>query len=198
MGLINKLYTFVNGPGNLIDATQVNADLDALFTLLSGAPSGGTQGNLDYTNVSNGKWPSRVLAPTVGIQTSTTQLALTTAAQDQAGSSFTVTPAVASNLLVALTADLYWTNDKDQVDRYAYAQLNLDGTLQGEPARIGAWGSSAETWQPKAFGTVGSVYLLSLSAAAHTLKVQGWIDAGGTGTVGQLRRSMVLWALFSS
>lgn len=51
MGLISKLFTFTNGPGNLIDATQVNADLDALYTLLCGAPSGGTQGQLSKENI---------------------------------------------------------------------------------------------------------------------------------------------------
>lgn len=51
MGLISKLFTFTNGAGNLIDATQVNADLDALYTLLCGAPSGGTQGQLSKENM---------------------------------------------------------------------------------------------------------------------------------------------------
>lgn len=36
MGLVVKPYTFTNGPSNIIDAVQVNADLDTLYTLVNG------------------------------------------------------------------------------------------------------------------------------------------------------------------
>jgi hypothetical protein len=42
----SKPFTFVNGAGNLIDATQVNADFDALYNALNPAASG-----LDKTNM---------------------------------------------------------------------------------------------------------------------------------------------------
>ena len=36
MGVVTKPYTFTNGVGNLIDAPQVNADFDTLYTLVNG------------------------------------------------------------------------------------------------------------------------------------------------------------------
>ena len=36
MGTVSKPYTFTNGVGNLIDAPQVNADFDTLYTLVNG------------------------------------------------------------------------------------------------------------------------------------------------------------------
>lgn len=36
MGTVVKPYTFTNGPGNIIDAVQVNADLDTLYAVVNG------------------------------------------------------------------------------------------------------------------------------------------------------------------
>lgn len=36
MGLVTKPYTFTNGAGNVIDADQVNDDLDTLYSLVNG------------------------------------------------------------------------------------------------------------------------------------------------------------------
>jgi hypothetical protein len=43
MGIVSKLFTFTNGIGNKIDATQVNADFDTLYTLVNG--------NIDAANL---------------------------------------------------------------------------------------------------------------------------------------------------
>jgi hypothetical protein len=42
--LISKPFTFQNGPGNFVDATKLNADWDALYTLVNG--------NIDSNNIS--------------------------------------------------------------------------------------------------------------------------------------------------
>ncbi len=45
MGIINKLYNWVDGPGNKILASEVNAEFQQIVNLVNG--------NLDGTNITN-------------------------------------------------------------------------------------------------------------------------------------------------
>lgn len=68
MGVISRLYTFVNGAGNKIDATQVNAELNQILGVLNGnvdnanLAAGAAAANLGAGSVTDAKLASSPLA----------------------------------------------------------------------------------------------------------------------------------------
>lgn len=69
MGLITKSYTFTNGVGNNVDATQINKDFDDLYTLVNG--------NLEAVNMKDGIITLLKLAAEVKVIESVTHTILT-------------------------------------------------------------------------------------------------------------------------
>ena len=115
--------------------------------------------------LADGATTSRKLKPTIGIVSSTADLTLTGSFQDIPGTELKITPAVASKLKITAFFDL-------EGNATCQGALNLDGVDQTNVAHMGP---TAETFERH---TVGQVWLLSLTAAAHTIKMR----AKGTGT----------------
>jgi hypothetical protein len=69
MGLLTKSYTFTNGVGNNVDATQVNKDFDDLYTLVNG--------NIEAVNMKDGIITLAKLAAEVKVIESVTHTILT-------------------------------------------------------------------------------------------------------------------------
>ena len=92
-------------------------------------------------------------------------LALTTSYQDVPGASLSITPAVPSLLLVLATANLELANPSSAAE--ALATLNVDGSDRADKMRLTSIISAG-----LAGGTFTQGYDVSLSAAAHTVKMR--------------------------
>ena len=129
----------------------------------------------DGTGIASEAILSRHLAPTVIVESATGDLSLSSGtAADVPGCSVSVTPAIASYAMV--WAFVYGLTSGTADDVFQVV-LDVDGVDQNQRA----------TWETVTGGGQWSVsqgWLVSLSAAAHTLKLQGLrLTGSGTGTV---------------
>jgi hypothetical protein len=96
------------------------------------------------------------------------ELTLTGSSQDVPGATLSITPAVPSLLLVFATAEIE-TVVGGTGEQLATLSLNVDGVDRAEPILSG-FPLVATTSQHE---TVGQDYCISLTAAAHTVKLRG-------------------------
>ena len=159
-------YTFSNA--TTADAAQVNARFAQLYAALAA-------GGLDPTVFAASALGSREVGlDVVGVDLASTGQNLTSTLTDVSGSSFTVTPTTASKLLIVSRIGLAVSGSAG----LGGSSLVLDGT-----ATIG--GSIVGVDDPGVivYGTSIALGILSLSAAAHTIKLQVNVTGGGTGAV---------------
>lgn len=170
MSLPTKPYTFTNG--TTADGGQVDDTFDALFAALSA-------GGLDPTVFAASALGSREVGlDVVGVDVAASNQTLNGTLTDVTGATFNVTPVVASKLLIAsrvgLTAIAVSGNEG-----LAGTSIVLDGTATIGGSIVGAaWPAGSTTVAASiAFG------VLSLSAAAHTIKLQANVTGSGSGQV---------------
>lgn len=170
MSLPVKPYTFTNG--STADGTQVNANFDQLFAALSA-------GGLDPTVFAAGALTSREVGlDVVGVEVAATNQVLTGTLTDITGATFTVTPSVESKLLIAARVGLTAISTPADLTQ-AGTSIVLDGAATVGGSTVGAaWPAGSTTVAASiAFG------VLSLSAAAHTIKLQASKTGSGFGQV---------------
>jgi hypothetical protein len=114
---------------------------------------------------------SRKIAPTTGLVTASGNLSLTSSNQDVPGASLSITPAVASVLLVTASFDAQASNSGQFV-----GLIELDGVQVGTFAR-----HYASTASERA--TVTALARLVLDAGPHTVKLRGSNLVGTLGTI---------------
>lgn len=170
MSLPTKPYTFTNGA--TADGGQVDDTFDAIFAALSA-------GGLDPTVFAAGALSSREVKLTpVVLDLAATSQSLSGTLADITGASLTVTPAVASKLLivarVGLTAAVVGGSPAS-----AGCSIVLDGTPTIGGGIVGVVGSNFDA----VLGSSVAFGMLSLSAAAHTVKLQASVTGGGSGVV---------------
>lgn len=135
------------------------------------------------------------LGPTVGSVSATASLTATTTPTDVAGATVTLTPSVASTLVVNAAVSFFITPAVASTTT-AFARLMVDGVAQPRLASkyftvaaggYGVGGTSYQTWA------------IPLTAAAHTIKLQGYYTtSAGTPVVtigtGDTGFTYALWA----
>jgi len=132
------------------------------------------------------KWLSQSLKPTVGVKEASGSAALGTSYADVTGVKLEITPAVASNLLVVSVPSFTEVQEGN-----VYAVLNVDGVVQSRAAFMGgAAGGVKQSASP------AQAYVISLTAAAHTIKMQAKRENASGSQIGI--GSMILYALFAS
>jgi hypothetical protein len=112
---------------------------------------------------------SKLAGVAAGIATATSNLSLTASWQDIPGATITITPTAASKIMVWVTADI----DGNTAQNCAVA-LNVDGSRQSAQAAVRV---TTDRF------TVSQVFLVSLDASEHTIKLQGQNADGSAGTV---------------
>lgn len=183
-----KLADATVGPEKLTAALKPSGSADAatealraLGTTASKAAAGNDArfpagADIVETDVADGAVSSRKLKPTVGTKAASADLALGTSYADIAltGGDLSITPAVASLLKVTAVFNFRLIGTVS-TEGYMEARgtINLDGADQTAEAYAlhlsDSPASSADTLNV----TVTQVYLLSLTAAAHTIKMRG-------------------------
>lgn len=98
-------------------------------------------------------------------------LTLTTSYQDVPGATLSITPTVASTLLVWATADLEGSTPTEIAVGKAIAVLNVDSADRSEQLINGFLSTSAILRE-----TVGQSFSISLTAAAHTIKLRAKME----------------------
>jgi hypothetical protein len=108
---------------------------------------------------------------TAGIVEASGDLVLTTSYQDVAGTELKITPAVASYLKVTAVFDFRITEGGR-----ALGSMSVDGSTQLHTAHLTTPNSTENSAT-----TTAQVYLLSLTAASHTVMMRAKREGGGTG-----------------
>lgn len=159
-------YTFTNG--TTADGVQVNARFAQLYAALAA-------GGLDPTVFAASALTSREVGlDVVGVDIASTGQSLTGMLTDVTGSSFTVTPATASKLLIVSRIGLVVSGSAG----LGGSSIVLDGTATIGGSIVGTDGNVGQT-----YGTSVALGALTLSAAAHTIKLQVNVTGGGAGGV---------------
>lgn len=131
---------------------------------------------------------SDTLATTVGSVVTAGTYNLTTGWADVTGMSLSITPLVASTIIVAAVWDLN-ANGAAVVNDSVSGRLDIDGTPQTDLVyyifRVGT-----------SRATLGNIYVASLTAAAHTIKMQAINNTAARGRV-DVNTAMTYW-LFAS
>lgn len=155
---------------------------------LSGS-AGITEGNL-------AKLGSPKLAPTVGSAAATENLTLTTSYQDVPGGKLEITPTAAGKLLVVTVFTFAVESGVPVESVTALGTLKLDSESEQAALAELIFGSEEEV-QEEMTATATQVYALTLTAAAHTIKMRAKRGASGTGLC-KATSSRMLYALFAS
>jgi len=161
MGLINKLYTFANGTGNNVDATQINADFDTLYTAING--------NIEAANIKNETITLAKLASAVKVIENVYHTPLTS------NYNFTTSEATMITQNINLSAQRYCLiifNGYFDAISYPVIFNIYDGTTL-----IGAQNFLSSADYRK---TITIVTYKQLASGAHTIYVKGYQN-GGTG-----------------
>jgi hypothetical protein len=186
---------FHNGPGNIPDADDFNDDFQALATAhndsiarhldATGAPGEfvvcDASGVPQYVAFSGDlsvdeDGVATLTSSAVGVGGATgSSLALTVSAQDVPGTSLTITPTVASKLLVVGTFEFY-LNASGPILMNAQGLLSVDGSLQTNVAQFRF--SDSDAADHSANATVGQSWVVPLTAAAHTVKLRAALFSG--------------------
>lgn len=116
---------------------------------------------------------SRHLTPTVRIETATSNTTINSGSDtDINGCTMTFTPAIASTAIVVATVDVEYTVAGSLGGEICIVELDVDGVDEASQVVV----------EPPAGSrvTLSQVWLVNLTAAAHTLKLQGRAVYGGT------------------
>lgn len=178
-------YTFTNG--TTADGGQVNARFAQLYAALAA-------GGLDPTVFAASALGSREVGlDVVGVEIAATSQVLTGTLTDITGATFSVTPTTASKLLVAFRCGLTATVSSG-TDVTAGTSLLLDGTATIGGSTVVAGGANGNIVGGASVG-FGS---LSLSAAAHTIKLQSQMTAGAAGAAVVTGRTQIVGILVAA
>jgi len=149
------------------------------------------EGAVGTAKLANAAASSQKLKPTAGVVAASEALAVTTSYQDVPGAKLEITPAVASTLLIVATFDFQnpATNGPTLL-----GTLKLDS--ETEEAAVARWKT------PSVEGTTGGVYsqvyALSLSVAAHTIKMRAKREGGISNGETKAVTTRMLYTLFAS
>lgn len=124
--------------------------------------------------ITNGAVNSAKLAPTSFFLQPTGFNPVPTSLTDMPGSSFSVTPTVASYLIVTLSCVVRTVGGGD---RESVTYLNVDGTNNASTIYVRTNVSG------DMYTTASRTWRIALTAAAHTIKVQGIANAGAVAVV---------------
>lgn len=162
----------------------VIADFTSATHTHANTAGGGTLGSSAFQDASV---LSRNLKPTYGRLQATSNLTLSTALQDIPGCTVTFSPATASNVLVW---GVFAANGNSAVTAGDLMQgaLVVDGTAQGSSATFVFSTITARA-------TVTQVWLIALSAASHTIKLQAQNINHSTGLIDTVHTSMTYLVL---
>jgi hypothetical protein len=148
----------------------------------SDAPDAPTQIKALATLLDTLKWGSRNLAPTIGLKAAESDLALSASFEDVplSGGSLELTPAVESKLLIAAVFDLEASPSSTGAIIRARGTIRLDAADQTREARVSAQlgdridetAGEVTNLNNVLRATVPQFYLLTLSAAKHTIKMR--------------------------
>ena len=158
--------------GIMSDFDQVIAEVDGKLN-----SENLEDGGVETSDLADAAVTSRKAKLTAGIITPSTSLTLTSSYKDVAGAVLEITPDVASNLLVVAIFDFH----------IILGPITCLGTLKVDA--IAEESRHAESTVGSGVGgdrrTVSQVYLIPLSAAAHTIQMRakGIIEAPGSGYV---------------
>lgn len=165
-------YNFTNG--TTADAEQVDSRFAQLYAALSA-------GGLDPMVFAASALTSREVGLDVVGTTFAPNEAIGTSMADVTGATFNVAPVVASYLLLAAYIDVDVLNNGAGGSRVVSTQLLADGGGAVPGSRVGAnAGAGAGTARVIAPSII--VTRVSLSAAAHTLKLQASVSGPGSAT----------------
>lgn len=133
------------------------------------------------------KITSRMLAPTIIEQRCTAGTTTSgTTETDLTGATISVTPAIAS---VALVIGVFRVSSHTVDGDQFLGLLDVDGTNEGAAAVINATGVASRQ-------TFTQIWLVPLTAAAHTLKLQALRNSGtGTITFGSVSSKLIVMVL---
>lgn len=181
MGTVTRQTTW--NDGDKPTATELNGEFNNILTTLNGGVDNtnvNASADMDGSKLLDSSVTSRKLDPTSDIDTCSGDLTLTNAFQDVAGCTVTFTPTVASYALVIGTFDF-----DIGAGNTAYGTLDVDGSDE----------TSFAILEGEARGTVTQMWLVTLTAAEHTLKLQAKSNSGG-GTCGitHSRQFHLVWA----
>lgn len=163
MGVISRLYTFVNGAGNKIDAPQVNAELDQILGVLNG--------NIEAANIKDAVVTSQKLKPTVALVKQTSDLTLGTSLADVTGATTTLTIATSSVIFVTAVFNFrhYLANTETIT---MTGKVNIDGSdaTQSAVLMYGSPGGEGSTRNQQA--TVAVNASANVSAGSRVVKLR--------------------------
>jgi hypothetical protein len=155
---------------NAVGSSEIAADAVGSSEIAENAVGASeiAAGAVGESELADGAANSRKIKPTVGLITSTKNLTLSGSWQDVPGAELTITPAVASKLKITAFFDL-------EGNVTCKGAVSLDGVDQTTSTAL--MGPTVETYERH---TVGQVWLLSLTAASHTIKLRAWGSASST------------------
>jgi hypothetical protein len=153
----------------------------------SDAPNGPQQIKELATLLDVLKWGSRNLKPTLVLKSATKALELTTSYQDVTGAVLEITPAVASVLKVTIIADLTVLGPGGS----AQASIKVDSETE-DAAVAHLDNDTAASLRV----TASQIYVVTLSAAAHTIKMRAK-KVGGTATA-NTAQTRIMGELYAS
>ena len=132
------------------------------------------KGNVLGWNATTKKWEPTLIAPTVIIQTCTSDTSISSSTPaDITGVTSTFTPSVVSTAIVWVVID----SQTDTADDSYAGHLDVDGSDETAVVRIRLTGATDRK-------TMSQMWMVALTAASHTIKLQGSRIAGsGTQTV---------------
>lgn len=152
--------------------------------------------NVTTGKLANAAVTSQKLKPTAGVVTQTSNVVATGTFQDLTGATTgSFTPAVASLAIVVGVFDYAYTLNVSGDNAIGIGGLNVDGAVQ---TRQPSFGSNEGGTLPMGLFIQGvGLWLVSLSAAAHTLKLQGKATLAGAGS-GTFQKSQLFYLLVAS
>lgn len=131
-------------------------------------------GNALIWNNTTKKWEPSLIAPTLVIETATSDTSITANTDtDITGCSISITPTIASTAIVWMVADV----DGDTIGDRTFFDLDVDGADES------ATGVHEISVANDSRATVAQIWPVNLTAAAHTIKLQGRRAGSGTVTV---------------
>lgn len=190
MALITKPNTFTADTDAV--ASEVNDNFDEIYDEFNGAISAAnlatdavttakiTDSNVTTAKIADENVTSRKLAPNIVIETCTGDVAISsTTPADITGCSISITPAIASTALVIGVFDVDITTATDNL--ILKGILDVDGSDETSFAIMQNDNASTRA-------TVSQTWLVNLTAASHTLKLQAAFTSAGS-TVASVKQT---------
>jgi hypothetical protein len=154
-------------------------------------------GSIDRTKFVGSKLDSTAVAPTMATVVASSNLTMTSTFTDIAGTSLVITPTVASTIFIVGTFELNMATAAGLATQEVDGALNVDGVNQTRIARFfnaNTAGGTAQTFTV----TVSQSWVLSLTAAAHTIKLQARAQGAFTSSSAVANSTAWSYMLFAS